>query len=100
LRKGAGAVVVSLGGEGLVASTSDGEWHAALSEAIAGNPTGAGDACVAALSAGVRAARPWPDVLGCAVACAGAAVEAPVAGRVDPARVRLLRADVVVREVR
>ena len=93
------AVVVSLGGQGLVASTSDGDWVAALRRPLTGNPTGAGDACVAALSVGIRNLAGWPDVLADAVACGAAAVLAPVAGVVDQGRVSLLRSDVTVKEM-
>jgi tagatose 6-phosphate kinase len=93
------AVVASLGGDGLVASTVDGEWRAYLPAPLAGNPTGAGDACVAALTTGLLRRSSWPDLLADAVACSAAAVAAPVAGVVDPERVRRLRPDVVVEEV-
>jgi tagatose 6-phosphate kinase len=50
---------------------------------VTGNPTGAGDAVVAALAAGVGS--PWPDLLADATALSAAAVLAPVAGSYDPA---------------
>ena len=54
---GADSVVVSLGAEGMLAVTPDGIWRAAPSERVAGNPTGAGDAAVAALAAGLVEGR-------------------------------------------
>ncbi|GAA2481502.1 1-phosphofructokinase family hexose kinase [Winogradskya humida] len=90
---GARAVVVSRGPLGLVASDADGVWEAAPPERLAGNPTGAGDACVAALARGLRDRTPWPELLADAVALSAAAVAAPVAGSVDlDTYHRLLRA--------
>ncbi len=94
------AVVASLGSAGLIASTVDGEWWASLSAPLAGNPTGAGDACVAVLATGRLMSLPWPELLAEAVACSAAAVASPVAGAVDPDHVRRLRPDVVVEEIR
>ncbi|MFE0448737.1 1-phosphofructokinase family hexose kinase [Streptomyces fungicidicus] len=80
---GAGTVVVSSGPDGLYAVTPDGAWRAAPPERLAGNPTGAGDACVAALAAGLADGRRPPGVLREAVALSAAAVPRPVAGDVD-----------------
>ena len=89
-RRGAGAVVVSAGPAGLSAFTSVGSWRARPPEVVAGNPTGAGDACVAALARGLRDLQDWPDLLADAVALSAAAVAAPVAGAVDlPTSARL-----------
>jgi tagatose 6-phosphate kinase len=84
-RAGAGAVVASLGAEGLVAVTADGRWRARPPEAVGGNPTGAGDAAVAALAAGLVAGTPWPERLADTVALSAAAVHASVAGCFDAA---------------
>jgi tagatose 6-phosphate kinase len=78
---GAGAVVVSLGGDGLLAVTGEGAWHAAPPGPVTGNPTGAGDAVVAALAHGLVLGRPWPERLRHAAALGAAAVAAPVAGQ-------------------
>ena len=78
---GAGAVVVSLGGDGLLAVTGDGTWHAAPPARVAGNPTGAGDAVVAGLAHGLVLGRPWPERLRHAAALGTAAVAAPGAGQ-------------------
>jgi tagatose 6-phosphate kinase len=83
---GAGAVVVSLGAEGLLAATGDGVLRAAPPEAVTGgNPIGAGDAASAALIAGHVAGTAWPERLADAAALSAAAVHAPVAGSFDAA---------------
>ncbi|MFJ5712110.1 1-phosphofructokinase family hexose kinase [Streptomyces sp. NPDC093105] len=83
-RRGAHAVVTSLGPDGLLAATPDGLWHAAPPAPVHGNPTGAGDSVVAALLAGLVDATPWPDRLTHATALSAATVAAPVAGEYDP----------------
>jgi tagatose 6-phosphate kinase len=80
----AGPVVVSRGAAGLFAVTADEVWECAPPVPVDGNPTGAGDACVAALARGLRDRTPWPDLLPDAVALSAAAVAAPVAGAFDP----------------
>ncbi|RSM75052.1 1-phosphofructokinase [Amycolatopsis sp. WAC 01375] len=98
LRKaGAGAVVVSLGPEGLLAVTGSGTWHAAPSTVLSGNTTGAGDAVVAALALGLSRTEPWPDILRRAVALSGAAVLGPLAGDVDLAHYEAEQGLVAVR---
>ncbi|GAB3156817.1 1-phosphofructokinase family hexose kinase [Micromonospora sonneratiae] len=97
---GAASVVASLGRAGLLAVTGDGVWHARTSEQLAGNPTGAGDACVAALARGrLTGGRPWPDQLRDAVALGGASVRSPVAGEVCPTDHQRLRAAVTIEEM-
>jgi tagatose 6-phosphate kinase len=98
-RAGAGSTVVSLGPRGLLAVTPQGRWRAVPPEIMAGNSTGAGDACVAALARGLRNGQPWPATLADAVALSAAAVAAPVAGTVDEPTYRRLRPTVVVDEV-
>jgi tagatose 6-phosphate kinase len=83
LAAGAGAVVVSQGADGLLAVTPDGRWRAAPPGHVEGNPTGAGDAAVAALTAGLVEGLPWPERLARAAAVSAAAVAAPVAGSFD-----------------
>ncbi len=98
LRKaGAGAVVVSLGPEGLLAVTGSGTWHAAPSTVLRGNTTGAGDAVVAALALGLSRRESWPDILRRAVALSGAAVLGPLAGDVDLAHYQAEQGLVAVR---
>ncbi|MFF7989040.1 1-phosphofructokinase family hexose kinase [Kitasatospora xanthocidica] len=84
LGAGAKAVVASLGPDGLIAVTPDGSWRARVPERLLGNPTGAGDAAVAALTVGLTADASWPDRLSEAVALSAAAVAAPLAGDFDP----------------
>jgi tagatose 6-phosphate kinase len=84
---GAGAVVASLGADGVVAGTPDGVLRAALDRPVPGNPTGAGDALVAGLAAGLADGLPWPDLLRHAVALAACAVRSPVAGEIDAAAI-------------
>jgi tagatose 6-phosphate kinase len=79
--EGSRAVVVSLGGDGLLAVTGEGTWHAAPPAQAAGNPTGAGDAVVAGLAHGLVLARPWAEVLRHAAALGTASVAAPAAGQ-------------------
>jgi tagatose 6-phosphate kinase len=82
---GAGAVVVSQGADGMTVFTGDGAWRARPPEPVIGNPTGAGDGAVAALSRGMAAGTPWPERLADAVALSAAAVAAPLAGDLDHA---------------
>lgn len=93
---GAAAVVASAGADGLVAVTAEGAWRAVPPEIVTGNPTGAGDASVAALARGVRDGAAWPLLLADAVALSAAAVAAPVAGALDTATAARVRAAVTV----
>ncbi|WP_217491541.1 1-phosphofructokinase family hexose kinase [Arthrobacter globiformis] len=102
LERGASAIAVSSGEKGLFLfiRTDDGisSWSAAPAEVVHGNPTGAGDAAVAALALGLNriaaGADPsvaWPRTLAEAVAASAAAVLIPVAGSIDTvARERFL----------
>jgi tagatose 6-phosphate kinase len=99
VRAGTGtAVVASLGARGLVASTVDGRWHARPGGPLPGNPTGAGDALVAALAGGLAYRLPWPRRLADAIGLSGAAVLAPVAGTVSRDDYQRLRRDATVAE--
>jgi tagatose 6-phosphate kinase len=82
-RRGAHAVVASLGAEGLLARTPEGDWRATPPRRVHGNPTGAGDSAVAGLLSGLVEHLPWPDRLARAVALSAATVLAPVAGEFD-----------------
>jgi tagatose 6-phosphate kinase len=77
--RGAEAVVVSMGADGLLAVTGAGAWRAAAPP-VAGNPTGAGDAVVAALAQGLTHGWSWPERLREAAALGSAAAAAPAAG--------------------
>ncbi|MFB7517653.1 1-phosphofructokinase family hexose kinase [Streptomyces sp. NPDC056144] len=82
-RRGAHAVISSLGPEGLLAATPEGLWRAAPPAPVKGNPTGAGDSAVAGLLSGLVDGVPWPDRLARAVALSAATVLSPVAGEYD-----------------
>ncbi|GGJ30944.1 1-phosphofructokinase family hexose kinase [Streptomyces brasiliensis] len=84
-RRGAHAVVASLGAEGLLAHTPEGRWRAAPPAPLHGNPTGAGDSAVAGLLSGLAERLPWPERLARAVALSAATVLAPTAGEFDRA---------------
>ncbi|MET9961034.1 1-phosphofructokinase family hexose kinase [Streptomyces sp. NPDC006326] len=83
-RRGAHAVVTSLGPGGLLAATAEGTWQAAPPRTLAGNPTGAGDSAVAGLLSALTEGLDWPDRLTRAVALSAATVHAPTAGDFDP----------------
>ncbi|MGW2950256.1 1-phosphofructokinase family hexose kinase [Streptomyces eurythermus] len=90
-RRGAHAVVASLGADGLLAVTPEGHWRAAPPAPVRGNPTGAGDSAVAGLLSGLVDRLPWPDRLARAAALSAATVRAPAAGEFDrPAYTELL----------
>jgi 1-phosphofructokinase family hexose kinase len=98
---GARDVVVSAGAEGLTWYAADGTAvRARLEASLDGNPTGAGDAVVAALAAGLVQKRSHDLVVRDAVAWSAAAVLQPVAGLVDPIDVSRLEAQTVVEDVR
>ena len=78
--RGAQAVVITLGPDGLLAATGDGCWRARAPAAVDGNATGAGDAVAAALAHGLVLGRPWDERLRHAAALGAAAAAAPVAG--------------------
>ncbi|WP_030734828.1 1-phosphofructokinase family hexose kinase [Streptomyces sp. NRRL S-31] len=95
-RRGAHAVVASLGAEGLLAVTPEGRWRATPPAALPGNPTGAGDSAVAGLLSGLVERLPWPDRLTRAVALSTATVRSPTAGDFDRAAYEKLLARVSV----
>ncbi|WP_435211337.1 1-phosphofructokinase family hexose kinase [Streptomyces sp. bgisy034] len=97
--RGARSVVVSAGPDGLYAVTPTGAWRATPPDRLAGNPTGAGNACVAAIAAGLRVGSAWPDVLREAVAQSAAAVACPAAGDIDIAAYRRFLPEVAVTQV-
>lgn len=83
LKRGARAVVSSHGPDGLTALTADGTWTARPPRIEGGNPTGAGDASVAALAMGLADESPWPDMLADAAALSAATVLTDRAGVFD-----------------
>lgn len=104
LGAGARAVAVSLGREGMLLALPGGRlWSARPARHLEGNPTGAGDAAVAALTraldraaAGEDLAAVLPAALADAVALSGAAVLRPVAGEVDLGAYERMRPAVTV----
>ncbi|WP_256105173.1 1-phosphofructokinase family hexose kinase [Streptomyces sp. ODS05-4] len=97
-RRGARAVVASLGPDGLLALTPDGAWRAAPPRPVRGNPTGAGDSAVAGLLSGLVEGLDWPGRLVRAVALSAATVLAPAAGEFDHGAYTELLAAVTVSE--
>ncbi|MEU9234951.1 1-phosphofructokinase family hexose kinase [Streptomyces subrutilus] len=95
-RRGAHAVVTSLGPDGLLAATPEGAWRAAPPRALAGNPTGAGDSAVAGLLSALAEGLDWPERLTRAVALSAATVLAPAAGEFDPRTYEEVRGSVKV----
>lgn len=77
---GAQCVAVSLGTEGLLVVNDDIAVRVTPPERVRGNPTGAGDATVAAITAGLTAGHAWGQIAKDAVALSAAAVHFPVAG--------------------
>ncbi|WBQ06619.1 1-phosphofructokinase family hexose kinase [Kribbella sp. CA-293567] len=98
---GATAAVITDGARGMVAASNEGVWRALPVERVAGNPTGAGDACTAVVAAAVASASEpdWPSVLKSAVAASAAAVLTPVAGDIDIEAYRRWQPQVVVQSL-
>ncbi len=83
IARGAELVLLSLGAEGMYAVTADRVLRARLSEPLAGNPTGAGDAAVAACAVLLDAGVSDPEkILRRATAWSAAAVLMPLAGEI------------------
>lgn len=99
LDQGAKAVVVSLGEEGMCVVTAGQTLRARPTRTIRGNPTGAGDAGVAALAAGLSNSNRWDERLRQAVAVSAAAVAHPLAGSFDPAVYESMLNDVQVEDI-
>ncbi|WP_245663113.1 hexose kinase [Nocardia inohanensis] len=101
IAEGVAAVIVTRGGAGMIAVTPTRAWSAALPQPLAGNPTGAGDAAVAAIIAAlaVEPVPDWPALLVDAVATSAAAVVIPVAGEIDRVLRDRLSPTVRVREL-
>lgn len=128
LTRGCRAVVVSRGERGLLLNAGDRRVSARLPEALTGNPTGAGDAVVAALARGIATSiRPGGttaearqgqavvlggartdqgesmaaalhEALPTAVAWSAAAVLSPFAGEIEHSEIERLRAIVEIEE--
>lgn len=105
LHGGGGAVITSLGADGLALATTSGTVVASLGSSLTGNPTGAGDALVAAVAAGLSStmgtswAKRIQDALPTAIGWSAAAVLSPVAGEIDDAVVDELIGHVTIKEL-
>ncbi|MFD7134035.1 1-phosphofructokinase family hexose kinase [Streptomyces sp. NPDC059894] len=95
-RRGARAVVASLGREGLVAAAPEGRWRALPPARPRGTPVGAGDRVTAGLLSGLVDRLPWPQRLARAVALSAATVLPQAAGEFDRAAYEELVARVAV----
>lgn len=80
---GAHAVACSLGADGALLVTPDGTWTERPARHIRGNPTGAGDASVAAWCLALADGVPLHEALADVVACGAAACATPTAGAID-----------------
>jgi tagatose 6-phosphate kinase len=94
LDRGARAVVSSHGPDGLTALTADGTWTARPPRIGGGNPTGAGDASVAALAIGLADGSPWPAMLAEAAALSAATVLTDRAGVFDAEAYERFRSEI------
>lgn len=88
LGRGATWVFVSRGADGMDLYSHGGSWHASSDPTITGNPTGAGDAAVAAIATHLEARLLMTEKDGLmaltdAVATSTAAVVRPTAGEID-----------------
>lgn len=85
IARGAGLVLLSLGAAGMLAVTASDLLHARLDVPLAGNPTGAGDAAVAACAHLFAEGQHDPEtILRRATAWSAAAVLMPLAGDISP----------------
>lgn len=84
LRRGVELVLLSLGADGMLAVTGENVVHARLDAPLAGNPTGAGDAAVAACAVLMAEGITDPEtILRRATAWSAAAVLMPLAGEIS-----------------
>ncbi|AFR31335.1 hexose kinase [Arthrobacter sp. Rue61a] len=88
IASGARTVLVSTGADGMLAfdhAAPGGYWRARLPAPLSGNPTGAGDAAVAAAAAALAEGVTEPrEILRRATAWSAAAVLMPAAGEISP----------------
>lgn len=85
IARGAELVLLSLGADGMLAVSASALVHARLAEPLGGNPTGAGDAAVAACAVQYAAGVRDPEqILRRATAWSAAAVLTPLAGDISP----------------
>jgi fructose-1-phosphate kinase PfkB-like protein len=88
-------LVVSLGKEGALLITSEGDWHALcpLPPESVRSTVGCGDALVAGFLAGIHQNRPLPECLRLGVACGSACALTVVAGLIHRPDVERLLAE-------
>jgi fructose-1-phosphate kinase PfkB-like protein len=91
-----GAVVVTHGTEGLVATDGDGRRLEAAVDARGRYPVGSGDACLAGMLTVLDGDGGWEEALRLGIGAAAANAEQPGAGRLSPARARELAAAAAV----
>lgn len=93
LALGARMVLVSAGADGMyafAAGASGSSWKARLPRPLVGNPTGAGDAAVAAAAVSLASGQRHPEqILRAATAWSAAAVLMPAAGQISPRHTEL-----------
>ena len=99
IERGAKAVVVSLGADGMCVVTADQTLRAKPTRTISGNPTGAGDAGVAALAAGLAFSNSGEDRLRQGGAVSADAGAHPRAGSFDPGVYESMLTDVLVEDL-
>jgi 1-phosphofructokinase family hexose kinase len=90
LDRGARRVLVTAGAHGAAFLAPGVQLWVDAPRVEVANPIGAGDALVGGLLLALDGGASWPDSVRHAVAVASAAVEHPVAGHLDPARVAAL----------
>jgi 1-phosphofructokinase family hexose kinase len=99
---GARMVLVSAGADGMYAFTAEAPgsfWKARLDRPLAGNPTGAGDAAVAAAAVAIASGQRAPElILRAATAWSAAAVLMPAAGEISSRHTDLARNLIVTHE--
>lgn len=99
---GARMVLVSAGADGMylfVAEAPGSSWKARLDRPLTGNPTGAGDAAVAAAAVSLASGQRDPEpLLRAAASWSAAAVLMPAAGEISPRHTELARQLIVTHE--
>lgn len=97
---GVEAVVISLGGSGLVATDPTGKWVARPLDIPLCNPVGAGDALVAGLAAAFAHGEDLASALQLGTACGASAASQPGTGIGSKAEIAALRQMVIVERVK
>lgn len=90
------AVAITLGADGIVLAADGQVWHGSIERELRGNPTGAGDAAMAAFARGIATCATWPDILRDAVALSASSVLAPHAGEINDGQYRSLSRQIVI----